>query len=138
MLTTSCIAVIGSLLFFPLANADTLTVNLDNIQAHLGSLMVALYQGEESYSANRNMVASSKKTVTSESHSVVFTDLAPGEYAIKVMHDENDNGTLDTNFLGIPSEGYGFSNNGSSLGPASYDDAKFTINGDAQLTIHLR
>ncbi|MPY22530.1 DUF2141 domain-containing protein [Shewanella psychropiezotolerans] len=137
-LTASSIAALVSLLLQPLANADTLTVNLDNIQAHQGSLMVAVYQGEESYSTNKGVVASTKKAVTSESHTLVFTDLAPGEYAIKVMHDENDNGTLDTNFLGIPSEGYGFSNNGGSFGPASYDDAKFTVDGDAQLTIHLR
>ena len=138
MLTKSSIAAIVSLSLMSQANADTLTVKLDNIQVHQGSLMVAVYQGEESYSANQGVVASSKKTVTSESHTLVFTDLAPGEYAIKVMHDENDNGSLDTNFLGIPSEGYGFSNNGGSFGPASYDDAKFTVRGDAQLTIHLR
>lgn len=136
--TTGRILSIASILLFPLAHAETLTVTLDNIQVQEGSLMVAVYQGVESYDSNQNVLASAKKTATAESHSLVFTDLAPGEYAVKVMHDENDNGSLDTNFLGIPSEGYGFSNNGGSFGPASYEEAKFTIDGDAALTIHIR
>jgi uncharacterized protein (DUF2141 family) len=41
----------------------------------------------------------------------VFDDLPPGTYAVAVVHDENGNGQLDKNFLGIPSEGYGVSNN---------------------------
>ncbi len=132
------ILAITSTLLISQANADTLTVTLDNIQTQQGSLMLAVYQGEPSYLANKDVVASIKKAATSETHSMVFTELAPGEYAIKVMHDENDNGSLDTNFLGVPSEGYGFSNNGGTFGPASYQDAKFLVDGDTQLTIHLR
>lgn len=137
-LTSRNLLAIASLLLIPQVHADTLTVTLDNIQVQQGSLLVAVYMGEESYAANEEAVVSIKKAATSESHTLVFTDLAPGEYAVKVMHDENDNGSLDTNFLGVPSEGYGFSNNGGSFGPASYQDAKFGIDGDAQLTIHIR
>ena len=44
----------------------------------------------------------------------VVQDLAPGRYALSAFHDENDNGELDTNLLGIPSEGYGFGNDASA------------------------
>ncbi len=42
---------------------------------------------------------------------VVFENLAPGEYGISVVHDENENGDLDKNFVGIPKEGFAFGNN---------------------------
>jgi uncharacterized protein (DUF2141 family) len=54
------------------------------------------------------------------------------------MHDANDNGKLDRNFMGIPSEGYGFSNNAGEFGPASFADAAFDVAADTNLTIHVR
>ncbi len=52
-----------------------------------------------------------------------------GEYAVKTFHDKNKNGKLDLNFLGIPTEDYGYSNNARSwFGPPSWDKAKFLFN----------
>jgi len=60
-----------------------------------------------------------------------FTDLPYGKYAVSVMHDENKNKKLDTNFLGIPKEGYGVSNNATgSMGPPKFEDATFTLDKD--------
>jgi len=60
---------------------------------------------------------------------VVIDSLQYGEYAVKVFHDENKNGELDTDFLGIPDEDYGFSNNVSGwFGPPSWKKAKFIFN----------
>ena len=56
-----------------------------------------------------------------------FEDLPPGTYAVQVMHDENDNGKLDSNFLGIPSEGYGFSNNPRVMRRATFEEARFEL-----------
>ncbi len=51
-----------------------------------------------------------------------------GEYAIGTIHDENSNSEFDTNFLGIPKEGFGASNNPKiKMGPPSYDSAKFSF-----------
>ena len=61
-----------------------------------------------------------------------------GNYAVQVMHDENDNNKLDTNFLGIPSEGYGFSNNPNVMRRAHFDEARFEVGADAAITIRLR
>jgi len=59
---------------------------------------------------------------------VVFEDLPFGEYAVSLMHDENRNGKIDTNFLGIPKEGYGASNDAKAvLGPPKYADARFLL-----------
>ena len=55
---------------------------------------------------------------------------------MKLFHDENENGELDTGFLGIPKEDYAFSNNASGVfGPPSYDKAKFELTAD--LTVEI-
>ena len=68
-----------------------------------------------------------------------FEDIAPGTYALAVIHDENMNGKLDTNWLGVPTEGYGFSNDTKTLlGAPSFSAAGFSSNGQKiDLTISL-
>ncbi len=68
-----------------------------------------------------------------------FADIPPGTYALAVFHDEHRNGTLDTNWLGIPTEGYGFSNDvKASLGPPSFAAASFAYDGrTVEMTIRL-
>jgi uncharacterized protein (DUF2141 family) len=69
-----------------------------------------------------------------------FEDIPPGTYAIAVFHDENMNGTLDTNWLGIPKEGYGFSNDVRALlGSPPFSAASFEYDGATthNLTISL-
>lgn len=57
-----------------------------------------------------------------------FKNLSPGTYAIAVYHDENRNDDFDTNFIGLPLEGYAFSNGASVfLGPPSFDAARFVL-----------
>ena len=59
-----------------------------------------------------------------------FADIPPGTYALAVIHDENSNGKLDTNWLGIPTEGYGFSNDAKALlGAPSFAAASFAYDG---------
>ncbi len=68
-----------------------------------------------------------------------FEDFPPGAYAITVIHDENMNGKLDTNWLGIPKEGYGFSNDVKPLrGATPFSVASFKYDGEPlDLTIRL-
>lgn len=68
-----------------------------------------------------------------------FEDIPPGTYALAVIHDENMNGKLDTNWLGFPTEGYGFSNDAEALlGAPSFSAASFPYDGQIlSLTISL-
>lgn len=60
----------------------------------------------------------------------VFSRIPAGVYGISAFHDENENGKLDTNFIGIPSEDYCTSRNARGVfGPPSFDDAKFQYTG---------
>ncbi len=68
-----------------------------------------------------------------------FVDIPPGTYALAVVQDEDMNGKLDTDWLGIPTEGYGFSNGAKAmLGPPSFSAARFPYDGGTlDLTISL-
>lgn len=70
---------------------------------------------------------------------VRFTELAPGTYAVALIHDENANGKLDTALL-IPREGFGFSNNPAiAFGPPKFGSASFPIgNGEATQSIKVK
>ncbi len=61
---------------------------------------------------------------------VVFSNVPNSTCAIKVFHDVNDNGKLDTNWIGIPTEPYGFSNDAmGTFGPPSFQQASFPVKG---------
>jgi uncharacterized protein (DUF2141 family) len=68
-----------------------------------------------------------------------FENLPPGQYAVQVIHDENDNGKFDSNFLGIPSEGYGFSNNPRVMRRPTFEEARFDLPHEgAEIHVRLR
>ena len=68
-------------------------------------------------------VAAAQGSVTA-----VFDGLPPGRYAIAFYHDEDGNGEFDTNFVGLPLEGFGFSNDAPGVfGPPAFDDAAIEV-----------
>ncbi len=70
---------------------------------------------------------------------VYIPDLPNGNYAIAVYHDANGNNKLDKNFLGIPTEKYGFSNDAmGSFGPPDYEDCIVKVDGNKEISIKLR
>jgi uncharacterized protein (DUF2141 family) len=60
--------------------------------------------------------------------------LPKGKYAISIFHDTNEDGELSTNFIGIPKEPYGFSNNPKAkFGPPSFEQSLFEFVEDGQV-----
>jgi len=119
-------------------HAHELVLNIDKITVIKGKLMIALYDSADHYKTNTHMVTGKQVAVTQDSMQVNLGDLPPGNYAVKLFQDENENGKLDTNVIGIPSEAYGFSNNGGSMGQPDFEEAKFLLNGNTHIQIHLR
>lgn len=108
-----------------------LKIRINGFQNENGTCRFALDNSGELYESNDSVFIG--KILKIQNYSVVISidSLAFGEYAIKVFHDENNNGKLDKNFLGIPSEAYGYSNNASGwFGPPSWEDAKFYFGVD--------
>ena len=68
-----------------------------------------------------------------------FEGLESGMYAVSLFHDENDNGKLDANFMGIPREPYAFSNNAKGFfGPPTFQDCQFeVVQGTKEIVISL-
>ena len=65
-----------------------------------------------------------------------MNSLPAGRYAVKAFHDENDNGELDTNLVGIPSEGYGFANDPSTtFGPPDFEEAAVTVGETSAIAV---
>jgi len=110
-----------------------LEINIEGLQNNKGKVLVAVNDSEENYSDHDGEVyKGAVAKIADKKAVVVFNDIPFGVYAVKVFHDENDNGELDSNFMHIPQEPYGFSNNArGTFGPASWDDAKFEIKTDS-------
>ena len=121
------------------ALAGDLTVTIDHVRNDRGSILAALYDSEASFMKQPSARATFKAKAAQGEVQYVFHDLAAGQYALSVFHDENDNGKLDKNFIGIPSEGYGFSNGARGrAGPPAFNKAAFEFDGKTQsITITL-
>ena len=116
-------------------------VQIQNIRNSTGTVDCALFESPEGFptevlrSATNVMVIKVRQTQAR----CDFADIPPGRYALAVIHDENMNGKLDTNMLGIPTEGYGFSNDVTGVfGAPAFSAASFAYDGRTlALTISL-
>ncbi len=101
-----------------------LTIKITSIRNAEGNIRVALRSDENTIVASK-IVEIDPKTLTAEA---VFDNLAEGTYGVAVIHDENKNEKLDFNDSGVPTEGYGHSNNPERRpGPPSFDETKFAF-----------
>ncbi len=115
-----------------------INVKVKNIKEQKGTIRVGLFTSEENFL--KKAVEGKVVKVSGKEMNVTFENLAPGSYAVSVIHDENENGELDKNAIGIPSEGFGFGNNAMGMfGPPSFDDAKVVVDkNDVKQEIELR
>jgi len=71
------------------------------------------------------------RKITEKKCIIIIKNLKPGNYAFKYFHDENNNKELETNWIGIPVEGYGYSNNAEgTFGPPKFEDTIFEVKSD--------
>lgn len=117
------------------ADAAELAVDFSLKAAGNGPVFVSVYASAADWM--KKPVKSLKVVAAGDTATVVLADLPPGDYAVSAFHDSNGNGKLDANFLKIPNEPHGFSNNASgSFGPPSFDQAKFSL-GTTNLKIAI-
>ena len=110
--------------------ATELRVAVDGIRGDKGKIMVALHTPKPNvkFPDSAGTVAAQWRTAGVGKLEFVFADLPPGRFAVAVYHDENDNDVLDVNLIGIPKEGYAFSQNARGFaGPPSFDAAAVEI-----------
>ncbi|MGJ8593905.1 MAG: DUF2141 domain-containing protein [Aquaticitalea sp.] len=119
------------------ATANDVVVRILNFDSNKGKVLVGLYNSEGDFL--KNAYKSSISTIENKECTVTFKNVPAGIYAVSLVHDENDNGRMDTNFMGIPKEDYGCSNDAKGfMGPPKWEDAKFEVtNKTIHQTINL-
>jgi outer membrane protein len=127
---TLCFALLASASL----HAAELTIQLQNPPAS-GPLRILLFDSPETFGDLRDPAFSQTVPARAE---VVVTNVPPGDYALMVHHDENSNGELDKNFIGIPREPTGFANGYSPKGPPTYRRAVLTLDSRQTVAVELR
>lgn len=117
-----------------LSAQNKLTIVVDGIEKVKGHLIIAVYD-KDSFMKSKPLAASIVE-IKDETVTVELDSIPPGEYAVTLFQDENDNKKLDTGAYGIPTEKYGFSNNAvGKMGPPSFDDCMFAVKEDTVIYI---
>lgn len=106
-----------------------------------GEIAFTLYGADPArFLKSRGSLAIVRVPLASSSAEACFALAVAGDYAVAIYHDENGNHRWDRNFLGLPAEGYGFSNDAPTyLGPPAYAAARIAVHpGDNRITVRLR
>ncbi len=121
------------------AKAADLTVTLHDVRARTGLLKLAVVDSQAGWDGQAKPVRAEAAPPQGDTATFVFKDLEAGAYAVLVTHDENGNGKLDSNMIGMPVEAYGFSNNPRVMRKPTWDEARFEVGAqDAAIDITLR
>ena len=130
-------AALAGIVAAPLHAAD-LAVEVRGIRSADGRLYVAVHAPETkaTFPATSGTIAAVQQSAHVGALRFILRDLPPGRYAVNAFHDENANGELDTNLVGIPSEGYGFANDSdSSFGPPDFEAAAVNVGDAAEVAV---
>lgn len=106
---------------------SNLTVRVTGIRNAKGKILSSLFRDGQPVENRQAEIDAKTLTAT-----IVFEKIPQGVYTVQLMHDENLNGKMDKNFMGIPQEGYGMSNNpGKRMSKPGFDETNFQVNQPA-------
>ena len=122
------------------SSAADLTVHIKGLNNSKGQILVGLFNDENTFPSKKAEYDGIIAKPADVKDGVVFKDVPQGTYAVAIIHDENNDGKLGTNFLGIPNEGYAFSNNARGrFGPPPFEEASFSISvEDKRISITVK
>jgi uncharacterized protein (DUF2141 family) len=107
-----------------------LTIEISGIKNSTGKIMLQLFD------ENEKVIKEEAGEIREKITLFTIQSLKPGKYAVRYFHDENLNGKMDTNLVGIPKEGYGFSNNATGkFGPPPFEKWLFEITEDKKISL---
>jgi uncharacterized protein (DUF2141 family) len=112
----------------PANSGSVVSVSVGNLRSAKGSIRCRLYTMEKSFPRGTEGTIRQSVPVSGPVTRCVYKDVPPGTYAVALLHDENDNGKLDRNLIGMPIEGYGVSNNQTRATRAPiWSECKFVV-----------
>jgi uncharacterized protein (DUF2141 family) len=111
----------------------SLEIEVTGLRNDKGCIMLQLFD------ENQVVIRQEKGTIKDSGITIVISDLKPGKYAVRYFHDENLDGILQTNRIGKPLEGYGFSNDAYGMfGPKPFKEWLFDINGNKKIVLKTK
>lgn len=118
------------------AEEKKLTVEITNVTSEEGQIILAIYNSSENYDKR---IAFQEVKLKPEIDTVIFeTNVPDGEYLVMLVHDINNNGKLDTSFIGMPKEPVGLSNYDGKGIPGKFKKHKFSVNENTEIIIPLK
>ncbi|MGE5147744.1 MAG: DUF2141 domain-containing protein [Candidatus Eiseniibacteriota bacterium] len=110
------------------ADAADLRVTVEGLRSDKGHVHFALYDNPDKFPDRAGVIDGGRSKIAGGRAVFVFRNLKPGRYAVSVFHDENDDGKFNRSLIGLPLEGYGFSNNAKvTLSAPPFDKAAITV-----------
>ena len=136
--TLVALALAASPSAFAQGSGSTVTINVTGFEHTRGTLIACLWTQSDGFPTCQKSDTARKQTVriTGNGMSVRFTNVPRGSYAVSVQHDEDGNGKLKTNFIGMPKEGVGISNNPGGI--PRWSRSQFQVNSDTAINVTLR
>jgi uncharacterized protein (DUF2141 family) len=111
-----------------LGAAAELEVKIEGVEGHEGQLAIGLYNGAEGFPDEGKEFKGALAELSGTNVLYTFTDIPAGTYAVAAFHDENGDGKMDRNLIGLPKEGFGFSRGAKGkFGPPSFEDAAVEV-----------
>jgi len=127
------IVMMATLISVQIPAGYTLDVEITSLRNNTGFIMLQVLN------ESQVPVEQEKGVIQDFKYIVKIVNLPPGKYALRYFHDKNMNGNLDTNKMGIPTEGYGFSNNAYGLfGPKPFKEWLFDFNENKKLSLKIK
>ena len=139
----TCVATVIFSLYALLAtqnNESDLKIEITGLRDDQGFVLLSLYNNKDGFPSNaQGAYWKDKVKIKDRKAYFICKALPAGTYAIAVLHDENSNLKMDTKFLGLPKEGYGFSENPRLMfGPPSFKSASFQHLSEQSITIVMK
>lgn len=136
------IPLLSVLLLTSFSNPETecsLSVHCTGLSGEAGSVVLAIYHQEEGFPDRPLNFTSVKVAAGQTSATIKLSGLEHGAYAATLLHDTDGDERMDSNLIGIPKEGFAFSNNAkpSILGAPSFSTCSFLMHGDATIELEM-
>jgi len=120
---------------------NQLRIHVLGLRSDRGDIRCSLFSSAEDFPNNGDLMAKiTTAPIVDRSATCVFTGVAPGVYAVVLFHDENGDGKFNRNWIGLPEEGYGFSDDAPAhFRPPRFDEASFSFAGGAlEIPVNIR
>ena len=116
----------------------SVSITVSGLHSTKGALVLCLWKDKQGFPACQKSRTALRRrvAVTAPSMLVRLDDIVPGQYAVTVQHDENNDGKLQTNFIGMPKEGVGVSNN--PRGMPGFSKSLIAITSGSAITIRMK